>query len=83
MVTMSPRAKNAAGGPSVLSEDIISETIEEIDLFLGSRFRNQPGLTRGFFGKTGSARIWHPDLQRAHPLRPQLVAATLDAPGIR
>jgi hypothetical protein len=27
---MSPRPKSAAGGPSVLSEDIISETVEEI-----------------------------------------------------
>src|SRR5438105_12596246 len=72
MVTMSPRAKGAAGGPSVLSEDIISETVEEIELFLGRLLGNQPGLARGFLGKARGASVWHPDLQGAHPLRPQL-----------
>src|SRR5205823_7571397 len=83
MVTMSLRAKGAAGGPSVLSENIIGETVEETELFLRIRLGNQPRLARGFLGKAGGARVWHPDLQRAHPLRPQLVAAPLDAPSIR
>src|SRR2546421_6659865 len=83
MITMSPRAKSAAGGPSVLPEDIISETVEEIEFFLRGRLGNQPGLARGFLGKAGGARVWHPDLQGAHPLRLQLVAAALNAPSIR
>jgi len=48
---MWPQAKGAAGGPSVLSEDIISETVEQIELFLGRLLGNQPGLARGFLGK--------------------------------
>src|SRR5207248_10521859 len=83
MATMSPRAKSAAGGPSALSEDIIGETVEEIELFLGRRLGNQPGLARGFLGKARGARVWHPDLQGAQSLRPQPVAAPLDAPSIR
>jgi hypothetical protein len=83
MVTMSPRAKSAALGPSLLSEDIIGETVEKIELYLGRRLGNQPLLPRGFLGKAGGAGVRHPDLQGAHPLRPQLVAAPLDVPSIR
>jgi hypothetical protein len=82
MITMSPRAKSAAGGPSVLPEDIIGETVEEIEFPLGSRLDNQPGLMRAVLGKAGGARVRHPDLQGAHPLRPQLVAAALNTPSI-
>src|SRR5438067_10495158 len=59
MIMMSPRAKNAAGGPSVLSEEIISEGVEEIEFSggtihqrrihhdaAGSRDRDQHGWTR-------------------------------------
>ena len=83
MVTMSPRPKSAAGGPSVRSEDIIGETVEEIELSLGSRPGKQPRLARGFLGKAGGAGVRHPDLQLAHSLGAQLVAVPLDAPSIR
>src|SRR5689334_11502363 len=83
MVTMSPRAKHPAGGRSVLSEDIVSETVEEIELFLGSRLGNQPGLARGFLRKAGRAGVRPPYLQRAHSLGAQLVAAAPGATSIR
>jgi hypothetical protein len=68
MVRISPRVKNAVAGPSVLSEDLVSETVEEIDPILGSRLGNQPGLARSFCGKARGAGVRHPYLQGAQSL---------------